>query len=148
MVSFAVVQWHTVTVTLRKDRRKHEKRSYCNGGLGIMGCCGGDVSGIKEWFRKLGIYGYLLVGFLVILVVYFIIVHQVHLAAYSSIIFIIVFIGLHLVMCGMGHGNHGGQSGGGCGGSHGEEQKKELGKEAGTGIPDGKNGEKKSGGCH
>jgi len=76
-----------------------------------MGCCGGDMSGIKGWFQRTGIYGYLLVGLLIIVAAYFIIVHQAHLAAYSTIIFIVIFIGLHLVMMG-GHGSHGGQSGG------------------------------------
>lgn len=117
-----------------------------------MGCCGGDMSGIGGWFKRLGIYGYLLIGILVVLVTYFIIVHQVHLAAYSSIIFLVIFIGLHLVMCGMGHGSHGGQSGGGCGGGSHEGH-----ETAGTGkgdkdtqetVGDEEDSGKKGGSCH
>jgi len=81
-----------------------------------MGCCGGDMSGISAWFKRLGIYGYILIGLLIVIAAYFIIVHQAHLAAYSTIIFIVIFIGLHLVMHVGGHGSHGGQGGGGCGG--------------------------------
>ena len=93
-----------------------------------MGCCGGDMSGIKEWFRRLGIYGYLLVGFLIIVVAYFIIVHQAHLAAYSTIIFIVIFIGLHLVMHIGGHGSHGGSHEGHEQHQHGEVNKDEENK--------------------
>ncbi|MEI7858091.1 MAG: DUF2933 domain-containing protein [Methanomicrobiales archaeon] len=121
-----------------------------------MGCCGGDMSGIKGWFQRTGIYGYLLVGLLIIVAAYFIIVHQAHLAAYSTIIFIVIFIGLHLVMMG-GHGSHGGQSGeqsgGGCGGSHGGEQhnhgdgtKEGEDKQKSTGKTEDEN--KKGGSCH
>lgn len=118
-----------------------------------MGCCGGDMNGIKGWFQRTGIYGYLLVGLLIIVAAYFIIVHQAHLAAYSTIIFIVIFIGLHLVMMG-GHGSHGGaDGGGGCGGSHGEEQHKhgDVAKEGedklkGTGKAEEEN--KKGGSCH
>lgn len=115
-----------------------------------MGCCGGDLSGIKEWISRLGIFGYILIGLLIIIAAYFIIVHQAHLAAYSTIIFIVIFIGLHLVMCGMGHGNHGNQSGGGCGGSHGQEPKKEPDTGAGTstGTPADTDREKEGGSCH
>jgi len=113
-----------------------------------MGCCGGDMSGIGAWFRRLGIYGYILIGLLIVIAAYFIIEHKAHLAAYSTIIFLVIFIGLHLVMCGMGHGSHGGRSGGSCGGSHGEEQQKESGKEAGTGTGDDEDNKKKDGSCH
>ena len=115
-----------------------------------MGCCGGDMSGITAWFKRLGIYGYILIGLLIVIAAYFIIVHQAHLAAYSTIIFIVIFIGLHLVMHVGGHGSHGGQSGGGCGGSHGEDQETGTSKEAGTdtGNSDDKDNEKKGGNCH
>jgi hypothetical protein len=96
------------------------------------------MSGIREWFRKLGIYGYLLIALLIIIAAYFIIVHQAHLAAYSTIIFIMIFIGLHLLMHAGGHGSHGGRGGGGCGGgSHEEHEGPEHG---GT----GKDGEDKT----
>jgi hypothetical protein len=68
------------------------------------------MSGIKAWFKKLGIYGYLLIAIAIIVAAYFIIVHQAHLAAYSTTIFIVVFIGLHFVMHIGGHGSHGGHS--------------------------------------
>lgn len=113
-----------------------------------MGCCGGDMSGITGWFRSLEIYGYLLIGVFIVIAAYFIIVYQAHLAAYSSIIFIVIFFGLHMVMCGMGHGGHGRKDGGSCGGSHGEDQNKGPGKEAGTGNGDDKGDEKKGGSCH
>lgn len=114
-----------------------------------MGCCGGgDMSGITAWFKRLGIYGYILVGLLIVIAAYFIIVHQAHLAAYSTIIFIVIFIGLHLVMCGMGHGSHDDKSGGSCGGSHENGQKKDTGMEAGTGTGDNKDNGKKGGSCH
>jgi len=98
-----------------------------------MGCCGGDMSGVGGWFRRLGIYGWLLIGILIVVAAYFIIEHQAHLAAYSTIIFLVIFFGLHMVMCGMGH-------------KHGEEQ---AGKGAGpeTGSRDEKDREK-GGGCH
>jgi len=111
-----------------------------------MGCCGGDMSGITAWFKKLGIYGYILVGLLIVIAAYFIIVHQVHLAAYSTIIFIVIFIGLHLVMCGMGYGSHGGQSGGGCGDKHGESTEEEKDKQKRAGTAEEEN--KKGGSCH
>lgn len=99
-----------------------------------MGCCGGDMSGITGWFRRLGIYGYLLVGLLIVIAAYFIIVHQAHLAAYSSIIFLVIFIGLHLVMHVGGHGSHGEHDGGGGSGeSNGGDHKKETGKEGNNG---------------
>lgn len=110
------------------------------------------MSGIKEWFGRLGIYGYLLIGILVVLVAYFIIVHQAHLAAYSTIIIIVIFIGLHLVMHAGGHGSHGGPSGGGgCGGSHEGHETPETGKDEKdkqdpVGDKEGK--ERKGGSCH
>lgn len=119
-----------------------------------MGCCGGDMSGVKGWFRSLGIYGYILIGILIVVAAYFIIVHQAHLAAYSTIIFLVIFIGLHLVMH-AGHGGHGGeQEGGSCHGSHGGHEGHET---AGTGTDEkdkektaGKSSdeEKKGGSCH
>lgn len=80
-----------------------------------MGCCGGDMSGISAWFRRLGIYGYILVGLTIAITAYLIFEHQVHLAQYSTIIIILVFVGLHLAMHVGGHGSHDGQKGGGCG---------------------------------
>lgn len=109
------------------------------------------MSGISAWFKRLGIYGYILIGLLIVVAAYFIIVHQAHLAAYSTIIFIVIFIGLHLVMAAGGHGSHDGQSGGGCcGGSHGEEKKKETGKAGGpgTGPGDANDSGKKGDSCH
>lgn len=78
------------------------------------------MSGIGEWFKKLGIYGYLLVGLLIIVAAYFIIIHQAHLAAYSTIIFIVIFIGIHIFMH-AGHGSHGGHGGGNTSGRSHEE---------------------------
>lgn len=74
---------------------------------------GGDI---RETFRRLGIFGYLLVGIFIVIVAYFLIFHLAHLAAYSTIIFLIIFVALHLLM----HAGHGGHGGGGCmgGGSH------------------------------
>ncbi len=81
------------------------------------------MSIISRWFKKLGIYGYILVGLLIIVAAYFIIIHQAHLAAYSTIIFIVIFIGMHLFMHAGGHGSHGGRSGESSTGSHeGHEQ--------------------------
>jgi|GEM_PF-3041618 len=110
-----------------------------------MGCCGGDMSGIRGWFQRTGIYGYLLVGLLIIVAAYFIIIHQAHLAAYSTIIFLVIFFGLHLVMCGMGHGSHGGH-GGEEQHEHGEgtEEGKDKQKRAGTAEEENKKG----GSCH
>jgi hypothetical protein len=114
-----------------------------------MGCCGGgDLSGIKAWFKSLGIFGYLLVALLIVVAGYFIIVHQAHLAAYSTIIFIIVFVGLHLVMM-VGHGSHDKGGGGGCGGSHGEVKTPGAGEtDTGTNTEEEKIKEKTKGGCH
>jgi len=119
-----------------------------------MGCCGGDMSGITAWFKRLGIYGYILIGLLIVIAAYFIIVHQAHLAAYSTIIFIVIFIGLHLVMHVGGHGSHGGHSGGSCGGSHdgheqhqhSEETKGGEDKQKSAGKAEEDN--KKGGSCH
>ncbi|MFA4826154.1 MAG: DUF2933 domain-containing protein [Methanoregula sp.] len=107
-----------------------------------MGCCGGDMSGIGGWFRRLGIFGYILVTLLIIIAAYFIIEHQAHLAAYSTIIFLVIFIGLHLVMCGMGHGSHGSH------GSHGEPGTKEGDADEGKGRVGEDEKEKPGGGCH
>jgi uncharacterized membrane protein YgcG len=116
-----------------------------------MGCCGGDMSGIKGWFQRTGIYGYLLVGLLIIVAAYFIIVHQAHLAAYSTIIFLVIFIGLHFVMMG-GHGSHGGHGGGSSGGETHEGHETSG---TGTGTKDKQKAEcddeekkKHGGGCH
>ncbi|HMA05946.1 MAG TPA: hypothetical protein VKO45_08485 [Methanomicrobiales archaeon] len=119
-----------------------------------MGC--GDVG---SWFRSLGWYGYLLVGIFIVIAGYFIYVHQAHLAAYSGIILIVLFIGVHFLACGRGHGSHGDQGGGCCGGgshgNHGDHGKKEEEK-AGAGTPSdtGKDedekekGKEKGGSCH
>jgi len=107
-----------------------------------MGCCGGDMGGIKGWFKSLGIYGYLLVGLLIVVAAYFIIVHQAHLAAYSTIIILIVFFGLHMVMCGMGHkhgDDHAGHEGHGDAGSGDDPKNKQKEKN---------DDQKKGGSCH
>lgn len=82
------------------------------------------MNGIQGWFKKLGIYGYLLIAITIIVAAYFIIIHQAHIAVYSTTIFIVIFIGLHLFMHVGGHGSHGGHSSGDNGeGSHeGHEQ--------------------------
>lgn len=104
------------------------------------------MSGIKDWIKRIGIYGYILVGIIIIVAAYFIIQHQAHLAAYSTLIFIVIFIGLHLLMHVGGHGSHGGQneehSGGCCGGSHGDNRRR-YGDEA-----DEEEEDKKGGSCH
>jgi len=66
------------------------------------------MSGIGGLFKKLGIYGYLLVGLLIIVAAYFIIIHQAHLAAYSTIIFLVIFMMMHLFMHIGRHGSRGG----------------------------------------
>ncbi|MFA4876424.1 MAG: DUF2933 domain-containing protein [Methanoregula sp.] len=100
------------------------------------------MSGIRGWFGRLGIFGYLLIGLFVIVVAYFIIEHQAHLAAYSTIIFLVIFIGLHLVMCGMGHGSHGGHGG------HGEPGTNEGDADERKGRAGEDEKEKPGGGCH
>jgi len=62
---------------------------------------------VSDTFKRLGIWGYVLIGIFVIVAGYFIILHQEHLAAYSSIIFVILFVVLHLFMH-AGHGQHSG----------------------------------------
>lgn len=61
---------------------------------------------VSDTFRKLGIWGYVLVGIFIIVAGYFIILHEEHLAAYSGVIFLILFVVLHLFMH-SGHGSHG-----------------------------------------
>ncbi len=118
----------------------------------IMGC-----GGTGGWFRSLGWYGYLLVGIFFVIAGYFIYVHQEHLAAYSGVILIVLFIGVHFLACGRGHGSHGDQGGGCCGGeSHGDHEGhgKEEEEKAGAGTPadrekDGEGQEREKGGsCH
>ena len=119
-----------------------------------MGC--GDIG---DWFKSLGIYGYLLVGVFIAIAAYLIILHQEHLAAYSGVIFIILFIGLHLVVCGRGHGSHGDHGGGCCGGGSHEglqehKDKEQTGEKdgAGPGTGTGKDNadkeQEKGGSCH
>jgi hypothetical protein len=98
-----------------------------------MGCCGGDMSGIGGWFKRLGIYGYILIGLLIVIAAYFIIIHQAHLAAYSTIIFLVIFIVMHLIMHVGGHGSHGGHEGNeqhqhGGGAKEGDDEQKSAGK--------------------
>lgn len=75
--------------------------------------------GIGQTFRRLGIWGYVLVGAFIVIVAYFLIVHLEHLAAYSTIIFFVIFMLLHLFMH-AGHGHHGGGMGGSRAG-HGDD---------------------------
>lgn len=68
--------------------------------------------GFIETLRRLGNWLYVLIGGFVIVAGYFIVVHQEHLAAYSGIIFLLIFVVLHLFMH-SGHGHHVGSGDGG-----------------------------------
>lgn len=63
--------------------------------------------GIGETFKRLGIWGYVLVAAFIITIGYLLIFHLEHLAAYSTIIYVVIFLLLHLFMH-RGHGRHGG----------------------------------------
>jgi hypothetical protein len=81
--------------------------------------CGGIIG----TFKRLGIWGYVLVTTFIFIIGYFLIFHLEHLAAYSTVIFLIIFVVLHLFMH-AGHGRHGGGSciGGGFHGGYEEEE--------------------------
>lgn len=80
-----------------------------------MGCCGGDASGIEARLRKISIYGYALIGLIVVIAGFSVFEHRALLAPYSTYIVLALFVGLHRVMHLGGRRSHGEPGGEDCG---------------------------------